>query len=248
MMYNKEMNNKQNSIDDVAAQQVSYTEGVQKQANEFAFNIVKRHVKKGNMLEIGASEGVLSEKLLEFDCPLDLLDGSSFLCERLKEKFSPRARVFDSLIEDFVPDTTYDNIVMSHVLEHVDDPVAVLLRAREWLSEGGLFFIMVPNAMSLHRQAAVLMELLPSEDTLNETDIKIGHHRVYNPDSFRDCLKASKLNILHHGGYWIKTLPNAVITNLAADNESMFDAFLRLGEKYPDIAAEIYAVATRKAE
>jgi 2-polyprenyl-3-methyl-5-hydroxy-6-metoxy-1,4-benzoquinol methylase len=39
----------------------------------------------------------------------------------------------------------YDNIVLTHVLEHIDNPVAVLKRINdEWLSDNGRFFLSLP--------------------------------------------------------------------------------------------------------
>ena len=44
------------------------------------------------------------------------------------------------------------------------------------------------------------------------------------------------------GGYWLKPLSNA---QLDRDwTPEMLDAFMALGERYPDVAAEIYVVAT----
>jgi len=41
----------------------------------------------------------------------------------------------------------YDNIVLTHVLEHIDDPVLLLRRINnEWLSDKGRFFLVCPNA------------------------------------------------------------------------------------------------------
>ena len=43
------------------------------------------------------------------------------------------------------------------------------------------------------------------------------------------------------GGYWIKPLSNGQIEqNWTAE---MLEAFMELGERYPDIAGEIYVVA-----
>ena len=56
----------------------------------------------------------------------------------------------------------------------VADPVGMLERVRGWLEPGtGRIFAAVPNARSIHRQAAVIMGLLPQEDALNDRD---RHH------------------------------------------------------------------------
>jgi hypothetical protein len=95
----------------------------------------------------------------------------------------------------------------------------------------------------LHRQAAVLLGLLEFEEQLNEADIHHGHRRVYNPETFRrDFLKAG-LTIEVFGGYWLKPVSNAQIEQ--SWTSEMLQAFMKLGERYPDISAEMYIVAHR---
>ena len=85
------------------------------------------------------------------------------------------------------------------------------------------------------------MGLLPFEESLNEADHHHGHRRVYNPESFRgDFLKAG-LSIEVSGGYWLKPVSNGQIER--DWTPAMLDAFMVLGERYPDIAGEIYVVA-----
>jgi hypothetical protein len=68
-----------------------------------------------------------------------------------------------------------------------------------------------------------------------------GHRRVFNPESFRRCFLAAGLAIEVFGGYWLKPVSNAQIE--ATWTSQMLEAFMQLGERYPDIAAEIYVVA-----
>ena len=57
--------------------------------------------------------------------------------------------VVERPIEDAVfPDDAFDVITMSHVIEHVIDPVRVLSIARRILRKGGVLLIMTPNAGS----------------------------------------------------------------------------------------------------
>ena len=56
----------------------------------------------------------------------------------------------NALFENVTLPRCYDNIVMTHVLEHLDDPVCVLRRVNEeWLAEDGRFLV-CPNATPLH--------------------------------------------------------------------------------------------------
>jgi hypothetical protein len=52
------------------------------------------------------------------------------------------------------------------------------------------------------------------------------------------------LQIEFFGGYWLKPLSNQQIEENWTP--SMLDVFMRLGERYPDIAGEIYVVARAK--
>jgi hypothetical protein len=70
-----------------------------------------------------------------------------------------------------------------------------------------------------------------------------GHRRVFDPTSFRAAFSGAGLNIEHFGGYWLKPLSNAQIEK--SWTPEMLSAFMTLGEKYPEIAAEIYVVATK---
>jgi hypothetical protein len=86
------------------------------------------------------------------------------------------------------------------------------------------------------------MGMLPAEDALTPADVRAGHRRVSSPESFRAQFTAAGLKVEHSGGYWIKPLSNAQTDEWFTDE--MIDAFLALGERYPDIAAEIYVVAS----
>jgi 2-polyprenyl-3-methyl-5-hydroxy-6-metoxy-1,4-benzoquinol methylase len=209
-------------------------------AMQYCFRILLRHVRRGNLLEMGPAEGVMTELLATTGNAITLVDGSSSFCDNLRQRF-PQMKVVEALFEEFEAEDRFDTIVLGHVLEHVQDPAEILARARRWLKPGGRIFGAVPNARSLHRQAAVVMGLLRQEDELNDLDRHHGHRRVFNPESFRNAFYQAGLKIEAFGGYWIKPISNAQIEQQWTPE--MLEAFMQLGERYPDIAAEIYVVA-----
>ena len=73
-------------------------------------------------------------------------------------------------------------------------------------------------------------------------DLRHGHRRVFDPDRFRDIFRQAGLGIEIFGGYWLKPLANSQLENQWTP--PMIDAFMRLGESYPEIAGEIYVVAS----
>ena len=193
------------------------------------------------MLELGSAEGVATDVLYPYFNDYTIVDGADFFVESLKQRY-PKIKAYCSLFEDYSPDIKYDNIVLGHVLEHVKDPVDILKKCSKWLNQEGKILCAVPNANSIHRQAAVSMGILDSIYQLNETDIKNGHRRVYDLQSFRSDFEKAGLKIVASGGYWLKPVSNRQINEGWTDD--MVDAFLKLGEKYSEIAAEIYVVST----
>lgn len=205
-----------------------------------SFNIFKRYLASGPTLEMGPAEGLMTD-LLAASCPeLIVVDGSKAFCDAIKAKHN-NVGVVNALFEEFEPKSRFKNIIFGHVLEHVENPVQILRRASEWLSPGGRIFAAVPNSRSLHRQAAVLMGLVPFEEALNQADQHHGHRRVYNPETFRRDFISAGLSIVISGGYWLKPVSNGQIES--DWTPEMLDAFMVLGERYPDIAGEIYIVA-----
>lgn len=221
-----------------------YAAGVNTDTIKYSFEIAQRYLTGSTLLEMGPAEGVMTDLLVTTEMDMTVIEGSSIFCDDLRKRH-PGIEVVHTLFEEYEPTKTFDNIILGHVLEHVQDPVDILKRAQKWLTPGsGKLFAAVPNARSLHRQAAVVMNLLEAEDALNEMDIHHGHRRVFNPESFRNCFYQAGLNVDVFGGYWMKPVSNKQIEEHWTPE--MLNAFMQLGERYPDIAGEIYVVASIK--
>ncbi|WP_417260883.1 MULTISPECIES: class I SAM-dependent methyltransferase [Alphaproteobacteria] len=237
--------NEKNHLENIA-QNSLYGAGANEKTVKYSFNIAQRYLTGTTLLEMGPAEGIMTELLAKTDKKLTLLEGSAHFCKDLKSRF-PNAEVVHALFEEFRPadGITYDNIILGHVLEHVEDPVSILRNTKDWLTPNtGMLFAAVPNARSLHRQAAVLMGLLGSEHELNEMDHHHGHRRVFNPENFRKAFNDAGMTIDIFGGYWMKPVSNKQIETTWTDE--MLQAFMVLGERYPDISGEIYIVARNK--
>lgn len=217
-----------------------YAKGANAATIRYSARIWERHWRGGNALELGPAEGLMTDILVQSFDSLTVVDGSETFCEQIRERH-PGIRVVHSLFEDYHPQERFDAVILGHVLEHVEVPRALLSSVAGWLAPGGHVYGAVPNARSLHRQAAVMMGLLSSVYELNETDRHHGHRRVYDPESFQDDFRASGLLIDVFGGYWMKPVPNSQIERDWTPD--MLEAFMQLGERYPDIAGEIYVIA-----
>jgi 2-polyprenyl-3-methyl-5-hydroxy-6-metoxy-1,4-benzoquinol methylase len=210
-------------------------------STRYSAGIFRRHFRGSSCLELGPAEGVMTAHLARHFAQVTAVEGSETFAGMIAAAH-PEVRVHHGLIETFAPTEHYDTIVLGHVLEHVEEPAAILRAIRDWLAPGGCILAAVPNARSLHREAAVIMGVLAEEHMLNAADIHHGHRRVYDPESFQADFRSAGLTIEHFGGYWLKPLANAQIER--DWTSAMLDAFMQLGERYPEIAAEIYVVAS----
>lgn len=201
--------------------------------------------KTGGVLELGPAEGVMTDLLFPlYEDDYTVVDGAPHFIDSLKKRHQG-IKCYAMLFEEFEPERKYENIILGHVLEHVQNPVDILMKCGSWLTESGCIIAAVPNAESLHRQAAVKMGLLKHTKELNETDKLNGHRRVYDLPKLKSDFVEAGLRIVETGGYWLKPLSNSQINNTWTSE--MIDAFLSIGELYPNIAGEIYIVAGKNS-
>lgn len=219
-----------------------YFDGICAAAADYSLRVLKRHLVGETILEVGPADGYMTRNLVK-DFKVTLVDPSKTLCQKLLQSF-PLSRVITTLVEDFLPSERFENILLCHLLDHVRDPEQVVCLARSWLSPGGKIIAIAPNSESLHRQAAVNMGLLPTADAFSERDHAQGKRRIFNREEFRRLFLSAGLEIECFGGYWLKPISNRQIEQQWTPE--MIDAFFVLGERYPEIAAEMYLVARVK--
>lgn len=241
------MDNKKNEIENLEriARDSVYADRQGSAMIRYCAGVFERWIKPGPILELGPAEGIMTDYLVRMGdgCPVTCVDASETFCNSLRKRY-PQIEVRQELFEEFVSDTKYQTIVLGHVLEHVEDPVAILKHIAPVLADGGRVLAAVPNSRSVHRQAAVIMGLLEREDQMNDMDRRHGHRRIYNPETLRQDFIASGYEVEFFGGYWMKPVSNGQIQESWSD--AMLEAFMQMGERYPDIAAEIYVVARRR--
>jgi SAM-dependent methyltransferase len=155
----------------------------------------------------------------------------------------PGLVVHEGMFEAWAPAEPFDAVLVLHVAEHVDDPVALLAHLRDWVRPGGRLVVVVPNAESLHRRLAVDMGLQPRLDTLSPRDQLVGHQRVYTLDGLRADVAAAGFDCVAELGWFLKTLPNSMMLDYAP--ELLEALFTVSSELPPRMLANIGVVADR---
>lgn len=218
-----------------------YALGVMKKVTKYSSTILKSYLKEP-VLEVGPADGIVTEEIIRAGFSPVLLEGSKPLCQSLLRQF-PGTEVIHSLFEDFMPEKNFNTIVMGHVLEHVEDPVTLVAHAYKLLLDGGAVWAAVPNALSIHRQAAVKMAILKNVYELNATDLNVGHRRVFDLKTLCEIFISAGFTIEKSGGYFLKPVSNSQIEETWTDE--MVDAFLELGTDLPEVAGEIWVLARK---
>jgi 2-polyprenyl-3-methyl-5-hydroxy-6-metoxy-1,4-benzoquinol methylase len=114
-------------------------------------NRLPSFVEKGRLLDIGCSTGAFLGLAKSLGWNADGIEMSASAAEVAKNTFGVEVFVGDLSEFESEPDT-YNYINISHVLEHIYDPVAFLNRVRELLKSDGTIYIEVPNFESFGRR------------------------------------------------------------------------------------------------
>jgi len=171
------------------------------------------------VLDLGYGDGLFLEKIARRN-ELTLVEGSSELAEvatTRAQDLGLNVKVVTSLFEDFSPESKYDVVIASHVLEHVDNPSHVLTKIKSWLEPTGILICIVPNRESLHRRLGLKMGLIDTLDELSPRDKVVGHQRVYSFKELEADLNLANFVILEKRGFFTKTLSNSQMLGLSED-------------------------------
>ena len=203
----------------------------------------------GSLLELGSFKGDFTKRLLSRFDDVTCVEASDVAIGEAKRKLGGRAKFVNSRMETAALPKRYDNIVLTHVLEHLDDPMLVLKRVNdEWLTESGRLFLVCPNANAASRQIAVKMGLIGHTAAVTPAEAEHGHRRTYALDTLeRDAANAG-LRVVHRSGIFFKALANFQWDRLLKTDivsKEYLDGCFRLGQQYPDLCSSIFLLCEK---
>ncbi len=229
-----------------------------KYAYNFDFDVMHPYMIKsfepftvdGNVLELGSYKGAFTKRLLELFKNITCIEASKEAINHAEKVLGGNDIEFiNGRFEDIILDKTYDNVILTHVLEHIDDRVALLNKINtQWLSDEGVLFVVCPNAHAASRQIAVKMGLLSNNDDVTEGEKKHGHRITYTRDTLREDISESGLEIIHDSGIFFKSLANFqwdMLLNTDIISKEYLDGCYELGKEYPDLCSSIFFVCKK---
>jgi 2-polyprenyl-3-methyl-5-hydroxy-6-metoxy-1,4-benzoquinol methylase len=203
----------------------------------------------GNLLELGSFKGDFTRHVLPSFSDITCVEASNEAIEQARQRLGDRVVFVHGLFEEVKLVDRYDNILLMHVLEHIDDPVKILRRINEdWLSEKGRLFLVCPNANAPSRQIAVKMGLISHNAAVTEGEAEHGHRRTYSLDTLERDAAAAGLTVVHRSGIFFKALANFQWDRLLQTDiisKEYLEGCYALGQIYPDLCSSIFLVCER---
>lgn len=215
----------------------------------YIFEAIKHHFVEGNCLELGSSKGDFTKRLTKHFNDITCVEASNEAIEIAKQNLDSNVIYYNSMFETVELPKKYDNIILTHVLEHIDDPIALLTKIQnEWLSENGKLFLVCPNANAPSRQIAVKMGLISHNSTVTPSEKEHGHQITYTLDTLERDAKNGNLNIIHRSGIFFKALANFQWDQLLSTDiisKEYLDGCYQLGQQYPDLCSSIMLICKK---
>jgi len=205
--------------------------------------------KEGNFLELGSYKGDFTKKFLPYFQDITCVEASNEAVKIAKETVGDKIKYVNGLFEDVRLPTKYDNIILTHVLEHITDSVTVLKKINdEWLADTGRLFLVCPNANAPSRQIAVKMGLISHNSAVTPAEKEHGHQITYTLDTLERDAKLAGLKVVHRSGIFFKALANFQWDELLKTeiiSKEYLDGCYELGQHYPDLCSSIFLLCEK---
>ena len=228
-----------------------------KYAYNFDFDVMHKYMvrsfvpffREGSMLELGSFKGDFTKRLLPYFDDITCVEASDEAIAIARKDLGDNLTYINALFEEVTLPRKYDNIILTHVLEHLDEPVNVMKRINdEWLSDKGRFFLVCPNANAPSRQIAVKMGLITHNSAITPAEKEHGHRITYSLDTLERDARAAGLKVVHRSGIFFKALANFQwdrLLNSDIISEQYLDGCYELGQQYPDLCSSIFLMCEK---
>ena len=203
----------------------------------------------GKLLELGSYKGDFTKRFLPYFDDITCVEASEIALEIAKKDIGTKIKYVNGMFEEVNLPFTYENVILTHVLEHITDPVSVLrIINDEWLSDNGKLFLVCPNANAPSRQIAVKMGLISHNTAVTPSEKEHGHQITYTFDTLERDAKAAGLKIVHRSGIFFKALANFQWDRLLETDiisKEYLEGCFQLGQNYPELCSSIFLLCEK---
>ena len=217
--------------------------------HDFMIKSFEPFFKKGKLLELGSYKGDFTNKFKPYFDDITCIEASDEAINSAKLKNNKNIKYIHGLFEDVILTSKYENIILTHVLEHINEPIKLLKKINDqWLSNDGKLFLVCPNANAPSRQIAVKMGLISHNSAVTESEKEHGHQITYSFDTLERDALAAGLKIVHKSGIFFKALANYqwdLLLKTDIITKDYLEGCFQLGKQYPELCSSIFLLCEK---
>ena len=171
-----------------ALQIPAFLTGLYQEARRFQ-HVLLSDLPPGRLLDVGCGDGQFLRKMTQQGWVGTGIDFDANATESGHKKYGLDLIAGDFQTADF-DSGGFDAVTLSHVIEHVPDPVACLDKCRQILKPGGRVVLLTPNFLSLGHQrfGRDWRGLEPPR-----------HLHIFSPDALAECARRAGLTVGRSG-------------------------------------------------
>ncbi len=205
--------------------------------------IAARIAPGARVLELGCATGLMSADLAAAGARVTGIDHAETYLRRARARALPGARFVRAALEEpgweDLVGAGFAHVLACNLLHEVDDPVAVLTRARRVLAPGGLVHVSLQNPLSIHRLVALEMGLIADPAEVSDAGRRHATRAVWDAQALAAMAGRGGLVVVAREGVMLKPLPNAMMQALPG---AVLDGFEAAARHLPDHCAMTYLV------
>lgn len=208
--------------------------------------ILERVAPGQRALELGCATGLMTAALALAGARVSAIDRSQDYLDRARERVGEGVTLIRAGLEDpgweELVGPGFDHVLACNLIHEMDDPVALLARARDVLAEGGLVHLSLQNPASIHRLVALEMGLIEDLREISERGRRFDTLGLWSADELADLARDAGLGVVAREGVMLKPLPNAMMAELPPE---VLDGFERAARHLPGHCAMTYLALVR---
>jgi len=199
------------------------------------------------ILEVGCGLDPLYLHMADFEQLVIVEPGDSFYACAVEGALGqPKIHCVQGFLEEMTAELErhpFDFIVLSGLLQEVEDPRAILEAVHHLCSPETVVHVDVSNAHSFHRLLALEMGLIDSIYQKSDTQLRLQGHTTFDMDHLIQLTTSVGFKVLDQGSFFVKPFTHAQMDQLLKAGmltERMLDGLYGMAKHLPELGSEIF--------
>ena len=201
-------------------------------------------IKHDNFLELGIGFGDTVRLINSNYSNVVVLDAEEVLINQYSTLY-PEITFVHTYFDDYISNQKFDNIGIGFVLDLVNDPVGLLKKYADILTNNGKIYLSIGNASSLHLRIAYNAGLIDDMKKISNVRKGFNHQFSWTYDDLIMLFQEAGLKIVAAHGLMIKSFSTTQLDSLEL-NDKIYKALGDTARNFPEISNACFFVLANK--